>query len=62
MKFPGAFSEEVRAKARDMASRFGKQLMAEGYRGYFDLDFLIDQDTARYIWASSIHASAVPAR
>lgn len=43
--FPGAFSEEVRAKARDMASRFGQQLMAEGYRGYFDLDFLIDQDS-----------------
>jgi len=43
--FPGAFSEEVRAKARDMAYRFGNQLMAEGYRGYFDLDFLIDKDT-----------------
>lgn len=43
--FPGAFSEEVRAKARDMAERFGNQLLAEGYRGYFDLDFLIDQDS-----------------
>jgi hypothetical protein len=27
-----------------MAERFGNQLLSEGYRGYFDLDFLIDQD------------------
>ena len=43
--FPGAFSEGVRAKAREMAFRFGNQLWQEGYRGYFDLDFLIDQDS-----------------
>ncbi len=43
--FPGAFSETVRHKARDMAERFGNQLLQEGYRGYFDLDFLIDQDS-----------------
>src|SRR6266850_2106330 len=43
--FPGAFSEEVRAKARDMAEKFGNQLLSEGYRGYFDLDFLVDQDS-----------------
>jgi D-alanine-D-alanine ligase-like ATP-grasp enzyme len=42
--FPGAFSEKVRAKAREMAFAFGNQLVDEGYRGYFDLDFLIDQD------------------
>jgi biotin carboxylase len=42
--FPGAFTEGVRAKARDMAFKFGNQLWKEGYRGYFDLDFLIDQD------------------
>ncbi len=40
--FPGAFSEKIRNKARDMAFRFGNQLVKEGYRGYFDLDFLID--------------------
>ena len=40
--FPGAFSETIREKARDMAYRFGNQLVKEGYRGYFDLDFLID--------------------
>jgi hypothetical protein len=43
--FPGAFSEEVRAKARESAFKFGNQLLKEGYRGYFDLDFLIDQDS-----------------
>lgn len=43
--FPGAFTEGVREKARQMAERFGNQLLEEGYRGYFDLDFLIDQDT-----------------
>ncbi len=43
--FPGAFTETVRAKARDMAERFGNRLLQEGYRGYFDLDFLIDVDS-----------------
>jgi len=28
-----------------MAFRFGNQLAKEGYRGFFDLDFLIDTDT-----------------
>jgi len=41
--FPGAFTEKVRNKARDMAFRFGNRLIKEGYRGYFDLDFLIDE-------------------
>ena len=43
--FPGAFSEEIRHRARDMAEKFGNQLLQEGYRGYFDLDFLIDQES-----------------
>ena len=33
------------SKTREYTSRFGKQLRKEGYRGYFELDFLIDQDT-----------------
>jgi len=41
--FSGAFSEAARVKARAYAERIGDQLMAEGYRGYFDLDFLIDR-------------------
>lgn len=43
--FPGAFSQEVLDQAKESAFRFGNQLREEGYRGYFDLDFLIDQDT-----------------
>ncbi|RVG10168.1 biotin carboxylase [Sinorhizobium meliloti] len=47
--FAGAFSEKVRAKTRDMAFRFGNQLREEGYRGYFDLDFLIDENNEVYL-------------
>ena len=43
--FPGAFKEKSRITARDYAYAFGNQLLKEGYRGYFDLDFLVDQDT-----------------
>jgi D-alanine-D-alanine ligase-like ATP-grasp enzyme len=52
--FPGAFSESVRAKARDMAFRFGNQLWQEGYRGYFDLDFLIDRDSGD-VWLGELN-------
>jgi D-alanine-D-alanine ligase-like ATP-grasp enzyme len=43
--FPGAFTDAVRNQARDYACWFGNQLWKEGYRGYFDLDFLVDRDT-----------------
>ncbi|RFB79551.1 biotin carboxylase [Methylovirgula sp. 4M-Z18] len=43
--FPKAFPQEVMDKTRDYTFRFGEQLRKEGYRGYFELDFLIDQDT-----------------
>ncbi|UCE32131.1 MAG: biotin carboxylase [Burkholderiales bacterium] len=43
--FPGAFSQKARFTARDYAYKFGNQLLEEGYRGYFDLDFLIDVET-----------------
>ena len=42
--FAGAFSEAARATAREYTERLGAQLFSEGYRGYFDLDFLIDRD------------------
>ncbi|MFT6204334.1 MAG: hypothetical protein ACI9V1_002276 [Spirosomataceae bacterium] len=38
------FNEDVQIKAREYAQRFGDQLILEGYKGYFELDFLIDQD------------------
>jgi biotin carboxylase len=43
--FADAFTPEIRARARDYALRFGEQLRAEGYRGYFELDFLIEEST-----------------
>jgi len=43
--FAGAFSKKAREQAREYTARFGEQLVKEGYRGYFELDFLIDQKT-----------------
>lgn len=42
--FAGAFSAEIREQARESAMKFGDQLKEQGYRGYFELDFLIDLD------------------
>lgn len=42
--YPNAFNEDIRAKAKKYTKRFGNQLREEGYKGYFELDFLIDQD------------------
>jgi len=41
--FPGAFDQKIRDAARKYTFQFGNQLVEEGYRGYFELDFLIDQ-------------------
>lgn len=43
--FSTAFSKKVRQQARDYTFKFGEQLRKEGYRGYFELDFLIDTKT-----------------
>ena len=40
--FSNAFTKKLREKARDYTFKFGNQLRKEGYRGYFELDFLID--------------------
>lgn len=42
--YPDAFSPAIRSKARKYTQLFGDQLRKEGYKGYFELDFLIDQD------------------
>ena len=42
--FPDAFSPSIRKKARKFTQQFGDQLFKEGYKGYFELDFLIDED------------------
>ena len=52
--FPEAFTPEIRANARDLTFRFGEQLRREGYRGYFDLDFLIDAETGE-LWLGELN-------
>jgi hypothetical protein len=43
--FPGSFTQAIRDQARDYTFAFGEALREEGYRGYFELDFLIDLDS-----------------
>ncbi|MEM9372698.1 MAG: biotin carboxylase [Planctomycetota bacterium] len=43
--FAGAFSAEIRERARVAAMKFGDELKETGYRGYFEIDFLIDLDS-----------------
>lgn len=43
--FSTAFSPKVRQRARELTFKFGEQLRKEGYRGYFELDFLIEEKT-----------------
>ena len=42
--FADAFTPEIREKAKHYTRDFGEALREEGYRGYFELDFLIDLD------------------
>ena len=49
-----AFPPKVRNKARDLTFRFGEQLRKEGYRGYFELDFLIDKKTGD-LWLGELN-------
>ncbi|WP_207214122.1 biotin carboxylase [Brumimicrobium glaciale] len=42
--YPDAFTPQIRKKAAKYTQLFGDQLRKEGYKGYFELDFLIDQD------------------
>lgn len=45
--FANAFTPSIRDQARDYTFKFGEALREEGYRGYFELDFLIDQDSGQ---------------
>lgn len=66
--YPNAFTPEIREKANKYTQLFGNQLHEEGYKGYFELDFLLDQDNGevylgelnpRVTGASSITNAAV---
>jgi hypothetical protein len=52
--FATAFSSKTRQKAREYTFQFGEQLRKEGYRGYFELDFLIDKKTGE-IWLGELN-------
>ena len=45
--YANAFTPEIRAKAKKYTQLFGNQLRKSGYKGYFELDFLIDQDNGK---------------
>ncbi len=42
--FPSVFNAKTRKRIRKMARRLGKRLYAEGYKGAFCMDFLLDTD------------------
>ena len=46
--FAEAFTPTIRRKARQYTQKFGDQLMKEGYKGYFELDFLIEENTNNF--------------
>jgi biotin carboxylase len=43
--FPDVLSPEQRARARVLTQNLGDRLGSEGYRGFFEVDYLIDIDT-----------------
>ena len=43
--YADVFTADIRKKAKLYTERFGKELLKKGYKGYFELDFLIDVDT-----------------
>ncbi len=49
-----AFPKKTREKARDLTFKFGEQLRKNGYRGYFELDFLIDTESGD-IWLGELN-------
>lgn len=43
--FPGVLDNEARHRATDLVRRLGDRLGEEGYRGFFEVDVLLDTDT-----------------
>ncbi len=52
--FSTAFPSKTRQRARELTFKFGEQLKKEGYRGYFELDFLVDKKTGE-IWLGELN-------
>jgi hypothetical protein len=51
---PDVLTEKQRTLARERTIRMGDRLRQEGYRGYFELDFLLDADTGD-IWLGELN-------
>ena len=51
---PDVLTEAQRATARERTKAFGERLRQEGYRGYFELDFLLDADTGE-LWLGELN-------
>lgn len=43
--YADSFTRTIRNKARKYTQQFGDELKKDGYRGYFELDFLMDEDS-----------------
>jgi biotin carboxylase len=43
--YPGALSDEHRQRARALTEKLGNRLASEGYRGFFEVDYLVDLDS-----------------
>jgi hypothetical protein len=43
--YANVFTEKIRKQAKVYTEKFGEQLRRKGYKGYFELDFLIDLDS-----------------
>ena len=43
--FPEVLTEDLRRRAGDLVGRLGYRLGTEGYRGFFEVDVLVDTDT-----------------
>ncbi len=52
--FAAALSEEHRRQARAFTQQMGERLRTEGYRGYFELDFLADMETGE-MWLGELN-------
>jgi biotin carboxylase len=51
---PELLTEQQRRMARERTIAMGERLRAEGYRGYFELDFLLDANTGE-IWLGELN-------
>jgi biotin carboxylase len=43
--YPNALTGEQRVRARELTEKLGARLAEEGYRGFFEVDYLVDVDT-----------------